>query len=111
MHIYVLIQAAESEELHDTFKLVLDLLKEVEESYRLLHGKACFYSDKHPLYIVDEFKGYIMTMGKFFNLVPMPDHPLLIAYDDVYDETVRQVSYLSVKDIILFCCFVAVNQF
>ena len=72
--------SAESESLQENFATVLSILTDIEESYRVYHGKACFASDRYPLYLIDEFKRYTTTMATMFDMIPYYKHPILIRY-------------------------------
>ena len=82
-------QCASVDELKNNFDQVLLLLSEIESSYRIYHSNSCFSSDKYPLYLIDEFKRFSLNIGELFSMRPLPSHPLLLAYDDIYDETIR----------------------
>lgn len=77
------------EELHGNFEKVLELLEQIQASYRTYHGKACFAADKYPLVLVDEFRRYLLKAGSMFSMNPSKDHPILGMYTSIFDETMR----------------------
>ena len=81
--------SGEENELKNNFDKILSSLHDIENSYRLYHDKSCFARDRHPLYIIDEFKTYLLKISCFFNMTPKSDHQLLFCYDDIYDEILR----------------------
>ena len=82
-------KSAGTEELKTNFQYVLDLLLKVEEDYRSSHGKSCFAADKYPLYLIDDFKRFLVNVSGIFKMSPHAEHPILLAYDQIYDETIR----------------------
>jgi hypothetical protein len=76
------------EELQDFFEDVLKLLDEIQESYRIYHGKGCFSADKHPLTLADEFKTTLIAVSNFFDMKPDDNHPILENFTRIYDTTI-----------------------
>lgn len=77
------------DELLDNFDKVLQLLEQIQASYRTYHGRACFAADKYPLLLVDEFRRYLLKVGTMFSMAPQSSHPILVQYNDIFDETIR----------------------
>ena len=82
-------RSGQEEELKNNFELILQLLLEMENSYRKYHNKGCFACDRYPLYLVDEYKTYLLNLSSFFHMIPKSDHKLLFCYDDIYDEILK----------------------
>ena len=82
-------QSGGSEILKNNFSCILDLLSKIEEDYRAYHGKSCFAADRYPLYLIDEYKRFLVNVSGMFNMIPHATHPVLTVYDQIYDETVR----------------------
>ena len=72
-----------------TSKKSLEVLADVQDSYRVYHGNACFGADKYPLSLADEFNSFIKDIGVFFGMQPQESHNILVSYNSIFDETIR----------------------
>lgn len=77
------------EELQTCFESVLQVLDEIQESYRNYHKKACFVVDKYPLVLVDSYCESLSKMRELFFIQARSNHPLLMEYQRIFDENIR----------------------
>jgi hypothetical protein len=89
----VLRESLNLEEVEVNFEKVLELLEAIQQNYRDYHSKSCFAADKYSLTLVHEFHEHLQGLSKTgasnFEMSPDQTHPLLVAYDDIYNNTVR----------------------
>lgn len=80
--------SADGNILSENFDNVLTVLDDIQSSYRKYHSEVCFISDKYNLNIINEYKLCLLYICNMFNMAPVMHHPIMITYDDIYDETV-----------------------
>ena len=85
----VLRQSVGHEELQTNFEKVIELLNEIQESYRRYHGRACFLADKHPLSLMKEFKDYMALITSKFEASPKLPHPIITQYNNLINDMNR----------------------
>ena len=77
-----------TEILNLNFQNVLDLLSEIESDYRIFHEKSCFSADKYSLYLIHEFKTFLVNLSGLFFMTLDYNHPINLKFDQIYDNTI-----------------------
>ena len=67
---------------------------QVQESYRVYHGNACFAADKYPLSLADDFKGFVELVAAKFAMAPRTDHEILLEYNAIFERYASQPALL-----------------
>jgi Domain of unknown function (DUF4455) len=80
-------ESSDAEILNFNFQNVLELLSEIDQNYRIFHEKSCFTADKYPLYLINEFKTFLVNLSGLFFMTPDYDHPINLKFDEIYDNT------------------------
>lgn len=83
-------QSVSYEDLQENFQNVLDLLGEIQDSYRSYHARACYLADKHPLLLAQEFKDFTWKFASSFNMHPSPGHPVDRTFSKLLEVTARK---------------------
>lgn len=82
-------EATKPEDINRHFEEVLQILDGIQQSYRTFHANSCFAADRYPLYLIDEFRTFIVTAGKTLFMVPDTAHPFITEYTRIFDEVER----------------------
>eukprot|EP01033_Poteriospumella_lacustris_P001787 gene1787-1294_t len=82
-------EATKPEDINRHFEEVLQILDGIQQSYRTFHANSCFAADRYPLYLIDEFRTFIVTAGKTLFMVPDTAHPFVTEYTRIFDEVER----------------------
>lgn len=80
-------ESSDVEILNLNFQTVLELLSEIDQSYRIVHEKSCFTADKYPLHLIHEFMTFLVNLSGLFFMSPDYDHPINLKFDQIYDNT------------------------
>lgn len=70
------------------FDNILDLLLNIDKNYRIYHEKSCFIADKNPLFLIDDYKTFLVNLAGIFSMTPDYDHSLNLKFDQIYDNTI-----------------------
>ena len=81
-------ESSDVEILNLNFQTVLELLSEIDQSYRIVHEKSCFTADKYPLHLIHEFMTFLVNLSGLFFMSPDYDHPINLKFDQIYDNTI-----------------------
>lgn len=82
-------ESTKQEEIDKHFADILEILEGIQTSYRTFHQNSCFAADRYPLYLIDEFRNFVMSIGRRLFLLPNTVHPLVTEYNRIFDEVQR----------------------
>lgn len=82
-------ESTKPDDINKHFEEILMILDGIQQSYRTFHATSCFAADRYPLYLIDEFRSFVVSAGKTLFMVPDVNHPFVTEYTRIFDEVER----------------------
>lgn len=82
-------ESINQEEIDANFQNVLTILDGIQQSYRNYHQNSCFAADRAALYLIDEFRSFLVGASQKLFMLPKGDHPILREYNRIFDTVQR----------------------